>query len=98
MIAALGLIFLDEETVFWWASYGAMCHIYNYHYSYRMMVAVIEKILPGKYYTPDLAGVQADQVSDDIIIAPPLTPPTNYIIESIERFSAREAATSSHAL
>ncbi len=45
---------------------------YVVSYVARLLVAVIEKLLPANYYSVNLAGVQADQVR----MPRPLTTPT----------------------
>ena len=60
LIAAIGLLFLDEEATFWYVvnfkvDILIMCFV-------RFLYVVIEKLLPIDYFSPGLLGAQADQV------------------------------------
>ena len=60
LIAAIGLLFLDEEATFWYVvNGGGYC---NYVRFVRFLYVVIEKLLPLDYFSPGLFGAQADQV------------------------------------
>ena len=81
MICAIGLLYLDEETTFWWVhpvtvecNSGVDCLCVDF-LSFRFMVMVIEKLMPQNYYSMGLAAAQADQVSLHPLHLPPLSPP-----------------------
>ena len=65
LLAAIALLFLDEETTFWYTGHLALlivCPLVVLCALDRFLQAIIEKILPAGYFTPGLLGAQADQV------------------------------------
>ena len=61
LIAAIALLFLDEETTFWYNMFDLVMSGECDNIC-RFLQAVIEKLLPVGYFTPGLLGAQADQV------------------------------------